>query len=193
MGDSVSNLSGHHFDANGTYAVKTIGGAPTLELRHDFVGPTVEHYLIGGTPTAPTLKFDGDDAAFALRPLPAPATIRFDANAAPHVDGTIVGNAPLLVEYAANRDQCPVSESQESVILMGGSNTASPVPNQLVAPFPVHPVNGSFRLLLVAPSPRAVRPTLTLWFEDVTVANDGSPRCNKWDSNFGANYSFDMR
>src|SRR5262249_55019557 len=77
MGNGVSDLSGHHFDANGTYDVKTIGGVPTLELRYDFFGPSVEHYVIGGTPAAPKLQFDDGsgklDAAFALRPLPAPA------------------------------------------------------------------------------------------------------------------------
>jgi hypothetical protein len=195
MGDSVSNLSGHQFNANGTYAVKTIAGKPTLELHYVFVGPApeVEHYVISGSPGSPTLQFDDGsaqlDGAFTLRPLPAPTTNLFDANAAPRVEGAISHDAPLLLMYAADRDQCPVSDTIESVFMMGKAPGAPLGRDQIGGAFPLKPVNGSFRLLAFTPPAGA---TLSLWFENVTEALDGSSRCSKWDSNLGANYSFDM-
>jgi len=196
MGDSVSNLSGHQFNASGTYGVKTIAGKATLELTYVFVGPrpTVEHYVLGGSACAPELEFDNEDGtldgAFALRPLPAPATIHMDANAPPRLEGTITHGAPFLVMYAANRDQCPVSQSDASVFMMGKAPGAPIGQNQVEGQFPTQPVNGAYRLLTVAPPAGA---TLSLWFGNVTAAPDGHETCMKWDSNFGANYSFDMR
>jgi hypothetical protein len=193
LGSNASGLSGRQFNASGTYEVKSVGGKPALELRYEFFGPRLEQYVIGGTASAPQLQLDHGDGTlgvtFSLRPLPAPATIHFDANAAPHADSSIGHGVPILLMYDANRAQCPLSEARESVFMRGEAPGAPLGQNQIAATFPNNPVNGTFRLLVWTPP---AGPKLSLWFRNVTFDSSGMT-CEKWDSNFGANFSFDMQ
>jgi hypothetical protein len=193
LGNGVSNLSGHELAANGTFTVST-SPEPVLALHYEDRGNVDEHYAISrGVDGAPRLQFrleDGSsDGAFTLRRAEAPATIRFDSFTAspssPRLQGKLRAGAPIIVEYAASRDQCPISSDGTSVYLLGKADAALV---QLGHAFPPKPVNGLFRLLIVPPSGR----TMALWFQNETVDAGGSASCLKWDSSFGHNYVFDL-
>jgi hypothetical protein len=197
LGDGVSSLSGHEFSANGTFSVSSssrAGSTPTLTLHYEDRGNIEEQYAISsGTDGAPRLRFrlsDGtSDGEFALRLAPTPATIRFDPFAAspssPRLEGKLRPGAPVIIEYAAGRDQCPISTGGTSVYLFGTGDSG---PAELAEAFPPKPVNGLFRLSILAPNGR----TMALWIQNETVGTDGSASCVKWDSSFGHNYTFDL-
>jgi hypothetical protein len=190
VGDNASDLDGHEFAADGTYAISTSGNRTILTLSYAFVGTNHDRYLLRRTSTGLALTFMGDDGSqdvpFAMKKGEKPAILSFGADWSVSAGGTLRGGRTTVVEYAAARDQCPPSTShvEGSVVLFSRVDGAS----SLIRAFPNKPAGGSYRLLVTFPEGR----DLTVWFENATVKEDGAPTCEKWDTNFGKNFHFAM-
>jgi hypothetical protein len=178
FGSGVSNLSGHFFLANGTYALTQSSKGRVLALTYSFDGAPsgTSTYLVKTTAHGIQLKptDDANEPWFAMDSAPAPVALHFDANGNVSADRALHAGDTALIRYAAARAKCSGKNASVGVF----AAIDSPQPQFVSSPTAV---NGFYDFLV----PIGTGKELSVWFE----SSDG-PSCHAWDSNASKNFTF---
>jgi hypothetical protein len=177
FGSDVSNLSGHHFLAGGTYVVD----AKSSTIHFSYDGPNAWNSwrfkaVAGGIELATTDSDFGTQPTVRMNHAASPVTLHFAADGSASADGALVPGATVLVNYAVSRSHCRGKDAAVSPLFMVDNG---PVQGPGWA-FPP-PVNGQLNQMMMVPSGHEIE----LWF----VETDGSP-CKDFDSAGGKNFRF---
>jgi hypothetical protein len=185
VGNNVSNLSGHHYPAAGTYTV----AGKVLTLQYWFYGDATDQYDVEVQGDALKMKLRGADTAdwFTVHKKKA-ATLTFWDDWTMSEDGPLIAGAPLVVRYAASRIPCtpPPVEGGLSVVMhaeIDGDHQWG-----LVQGFGRKPVKGVLGSLGHVPQGQH----LAVWFQNGAVGQYEQLTCSAWDSRYGANYHFSI-
>jgi hypothetical protein len=189
VGNNQSDLSGHHHPAAGTYSLQSTANGALLTLTYEFFGARTDRYDVEvvGTHDVKMKLVGGDNASWFTMKKEKAVTLTFGANWTVSQDGPLVAGRPLVVRYAASRNGCTApaagSLSTELNATVDGQRVW-----WIVQPFGKKPVNGVLGSVGHVPQGHH----LALWFKNGALTSDSAPTCTKWDSHFGANYTFDI-
>jgi hypothetical protein len=180
MGSDVSNLSGHHFAASGSWTVTQTDSETVIRLGADMLG-----YQVDAKGDVMKLLPRGGSGKWFTLTKKSLVTLTFNADWSTTQSGPLVASEALLIRYAAARDTCvPPSNGGLFVSALGNSDVG-PV-TVLTDEFGSKPVKGFLGALGSVPNGKS----LTLWFVTGSVDFQGASTCSHPDSKFGANYHF---
>jgi len=162
FGNSVSNLSGHFFLANGTYLIAQTSHAEALSLSYSLDGQSASiEYLLqvqaNGVELRPTDS--ASEPWFSMDAAPAPIALTFAADGSLSAAGALHAGDTALVRYEGSRSKC--TGKGAAVTLLGDIDFPQP---QFVDA--VNEVDGYFEFLV----PVSKGTSLTLWFETANAS-----------------------
>lgn len=185
FGTDLSSVSGHQFSASGTYKAKRANGITTVTFTYavsDGAGrhtdsdvfefrQSANNQIQANFAGSPTETFP-----LALEANDRMAKLEFDANSDPKLTGTLKAGDLLELRYAADRAPCGDDDNAwvSAYAKIDGHAQIFGFDESLA---------GQDRVVaVVVPQ----QPKLVLWFQS------GAESCQKWDSNWGNNYEFDI-
>lgn len=196
FGNNVSNLSGHHFEAAGTYTVQSSSSGSALVFRFDLCqgcATVTESYPFSVRPDGRLEVRLPDDVPFTLEraadarlgepPGEVDLVYRFlheGVGYTKEVHGTLTAGRPFRFLWDGRRASCG---SGFAPFLKGRFFDASGHATFFSSRLDRIHVSGWLLTTVVALPPGAKR--VDLWVHETA--------CNKYDSDFGRNFSFPLR